>query len=289
MPLRRLFLLLLSSLVLLGFAAISPAAALAAAKGTDHPLRGTSAGTLTASLVTGAATSSFTGHVCPLGAITGGDVVTFTVTGPTTFTYTGTDTLLAANGNEVFSTLTGSGRLPPPPPPRARRSTRSPAAPVATPTPAGHLPKRSAAWSSRSPRRARRPTTPPPSMDRSATRRSDTGCVISRRRAPADPVLIDTTSGGGPRQAVPGPRLIGNPLGDPDEHRHLPTGIRAEPRRTRSCGSGQTPPGVSRSSARYSASSLTTVERGITREDCPGCGIPGDCSRSPGRRRVRGR
>jgi hydroxyethylthiazole kinase-like sugar kinase family protein len=35
--------------------------------------------------------------------------VTFTVTGPTTFTYTGTDTLVAANGNEVFSTLTGSG------------------------------------------------------------------------------------------------------------------------------------------------------------------------------------
>ena len=109
MPLRRLFLLLLSSLVLLGFAAISPVAALAAAKGTDHPLRGTSAGTLTASLVTGAATSSFTGHLCSLGAITGGDVVTFTVTGPTTFTYTGTDTLVAANGNEVFSTLTGSG------------------------------------------------------------------------------------------------------------------------------------------------------------------------------------
>lgn len=109
MPLRRLFLLLLSSLMLLGFAAISPAAALAAAKGTDHPLRGTSTGTLTASLVTGAATSSFTGHVCPLGAITGADVVTFTVTGPTTFTYAGTDTLVAANGNEVFSTLTGSG------------------------------------------------------------------------------------------------------------------------------------------------------------------------------------
>jgi hydroxyethylthiazole kinase-like sugar kinase family protein len=97
MPLRRLFLLLLSSLMLLGLAAISPAAALAAAKGTDHPL------------VTGAATSSFTGHVCPLGAITGADVVTFTVTGPTTFTYAGTDTLVAANGNEVFSTLTGSG------------------------------------------------------------------------------------------------------------------------------------------------------------------------------------
>jgi hypothetical protein len=45
----------------------------------------------------------------------------------------------------------------------------------------------------------------PPSMDRSAIRRSDTSFMISWRRAPADPVLIDTPSGGGPRQAVPGP------------------------------------------------------------------------------------
>jgi hypothetical protein len=86
-----------------------PGSSARSGKGTDRPLRGTSTGTLTASLVTGAATSSFTGHICSLGAITGGDVVTFTVTGPTTFTYTGTDTLVAANGNEVFSTLTGSG------------------------------------------------------------------------------------------------------------------------------------------------------------------------------------
>jgi hypothetical protein len=107
MPLRGLS--VLSGLVLLAVTAISPAAALGAAKGTDRPLKGTSTGSLTATLVTGAATSSFTGHLSHLGAITGGDIATLTATGPTTFTYTGTDTLVAANGDELFSTFTGSG------------------------------------------------------------------------------------------------------------------------------------------------------------------------------------
>jgi len=80
----------------------------------------------------------------------------------------------------------------------------------------------------------------------------------------ADPVLIAPRQAAGRGKRCRVLRLIGNPLGEPDEHHHLPTGIRAEPRRTHSCGSGQPPPGVSRSSARYSASSLTTVERGIT-------------------------
>jgi hypothetical protein len=107
MPLRRL--IVLSGLVLVAVTAISPAAALAAAKGTGRPLKGTSTGSLTASLVTGAATSSFTGNLSHLGAITGGDIATFTATGPAAFTYTGTDTLVAANGDELFSTFTGSG------------------------------------------------------------------------------------------------------------------------------------------------------------------------------------
>jgi hypothetical protein len=107
MPLRRL--IVLPGLVLLAVAAFSPAAALAAAHGTDLPLKGTSTGSLTASFATGAATSSFTGHLSHLGAITGGDVETLTATGPTTFTYTGTDALVAANGDELFSTFSGSG------------------------------------------------------------------------------------------------------------------------------------------------------------------------------------
>ena len=107
MPLRRL--VILSGLALVAVMGIGPTAALAAAHGTDRPLTGSSTGSLTASLVTGAATSSFTGNLSHLGAISGGDVAVLTATGPATFTYTGTDILVAANGDELFSDFTGSG------------------------------------------------------------------------------------------------------------------------------------------------------------------------------------
>jgi hypothetical protein len=107
MLLRRL--IALAGLALFATIAISPAGALAGARGTDRPLKGTTTGSLTVSLPSGAATSSFTGNFSHLGATTGGDVATITLTSPTTFTYTGTDTLVAANGDEVFSTFTGSG------------------------------------------------------------------------------------------------------------------------------------------------------------------------------------
>ena len=99
----------LAGLALFATIAIGTASALAAAKGTDRPLQGTTTGSLTVSLPSGAATSSFTGNFAHLGATTGGDVATITLTSPATFTYTGTDTLVAANGDEVFSTFTGSG------------------------------------------------------------------------------------------------------------------------------------------------------------------------------------
>jgi hypothetical protein len=107
MPLRRFA--VLSGLTLLAVIATSPAVALAAAKCTSQALTGHSTGSLTASLITGAATSSFTGNLSHIGPIAGGDVATLTATGPATFTYTGTDTLAAANGDKLFSTFTGSG------------------------------------------------------------------------------------------------------------------------------------------------------------------------------------
>jgi hypothetical protein len=107
MPQRRLFALV--GLTLLATIAISPAAARAAAKGSDRPLTGTTTGTLTVSLPSGATTSSFTGNFSHLGATTGGDAATIVLTSPATFTYTGTDSLVAANGDKVFSTFTGSG------------------------------------------------------------------------------------------------------------------------------------------------------------------------------------
>ena len=64
---------------------------------------------MTLNLTTGAATSGFTGHLSPLGADTGYDNLAFTLTGPSTFTYTGTRTFVAANGDKLFSAITGKG------------------------------------------------------------------------------------------------------------------------------------------------------------------------------------
>jgi hypothetical protein len=79
------------------------------AHGTLRSLTGTGAGTMTLSLTTGAATTSFTGQLSPLGAESGHDNLTFTITGPGTFTYTGTRTFVGADGNKLFSAITGAG------------------------------------------------------------------------------------------------------------------------------------------------------------------------------------
>ena len=65
-------------------------------------------GTMTLSLVTEVATADFTGHLPP-GAGTGHDNLTFTPTGASTFSYTGTGTFVAANGDKLFSAITGKG------------------------------------------------------------------------------------------------------------------------------------------------------------------------------------
>lgn len=108
MPLRRLT--FLASLVL-AVATMSPSAALAAANGTDRPLTGAGTGTTTLNLATLAAAAEATGHISHLGAFTGHFDAVFTITGASTFTYTGTGTDVAANGDELFSTVRGSGTL----------------------------------------------------------------------------------------------------------------------------------------------------------------------------------
>jgi hypothetical protein len=114
-PRRRIIILasvvvfvLLAGVVAFAVTALSPSGA-PAAHGTVRPLTGTGTGTMTLNLTTGAATSDFTGHLSPLGADTGYDNLTFTLTGPSTFTYTGTRTFVAANGNKLFSAITGRG------------------------------------------------------------------------------------------------------------------------------------------------------------------------------------
>jgi hypothetical protein len=106
MPLRRL--IFLSSLVLT-VGALSPAAALGGAKGTDRPLSGKGTSTTTVN-ATGTGTSDGTGHLSHLGKFTVHLVATSgTLTGPNTFTGAGTGTTVAANGDKLFSTVTVTG------------------------------------------------------------------------------------------------------------------------------------------------------------------------------------
>jgi hypothetical protein len=109
MSLRRL--IFLSSLVL-AVAALSPAAALGAAKGTDRPLSGTSSSTSTINLATGTGTVDGTSQLSHLGTTTFHNDFTFTLTGPPeTFNQAGTDTEVAANGDKLFSTFTVTGTV----------------------------------------------------------------------------------------------------------------------------------------------------------------------------------
>ena len=113
-PRRRLILLasvilvLLAGVALTVTALLSPSAA-PTAHGTSRPLTGTGTGTMTLNLLTGAATADFSGHLSSLGAETGTDDLTFAPTSASTFTYTGTRTFVAADGDKLFSAVTGSG------------------------------------------------------------------------------------------------------------------------------------------------------------------------------------
>jgi hypothetical protein len=102
---RRL--LVLTSL-LLALAVAVPGAAVAKRGGTDRPLKGSGSGTTTGDLATGVATSEGTARFSHAGKTTYSINTTFSATGPNTFALTGTSTLVAANGDSVFSSLTGT-------------------------------------------------------------------------------------------------------------------------------------------------------------------------------------
>jgi hypothetical protein len=103
----------------------APAAALAAAHGpgrgskatdrplkaTHRPLEGRSIGINTINLATGAATNQSSGHLSHFGAVTGNGVQTITLTGPNTVSFTGSGVTIAANGDKLFATTSGTGRL----------------------------------------------------------------------------------------------------------------------------------------------------------------------------------
>jgi hypothetical protein len=110
MPLRRL--IFLSSLVL-AVAALSPATALGAANGTDRPLSGTSSSTTIINTAPpGTGTSDGSGQISHLGEFTfHNDITSLTPTGLNTFSFTLTAIIVAANGDEIFTTATGTGTL----------------------------------------------------------------------------------------------------------------------------------------------------------------------------------
>jgi hypothetical protein len=100
-------------LALLALAALSPAAALGKAHGTDRPSKGTSTSATTVDLATGTGISDGSGHLTHLGRFTfHNDFTGFTVTG-NTFNWTQTATIVAANGDEIFTTAVGTGTLLP--------------------------------------------------------------------------------------------------------------------------------------------------------------------------------
>lgn len=105
-------LLLLS--VVLGFALAVPAAALAAAGGANLPLCGSSKGVTSVDISTTPSPTTFvsSGHLSHLGAVTATGDELFTPLGlPPVIPYaiTGTETLVAANGDELFGTVNGTG------------------------------------------------------------------------------------------------------------------------------------------------------------------------------------
>ncbi len=122
MHVRRLTVL---SALVAAIVVMVPAAALAAAHGpgrgpkaigqplkaTHRALEGTSTGINTVNLATGAATNESSGHLFHFGAVTGHGIQTITLTGPNTLSFTGSGVTVAANGDQLFATTSGTGRV----------------------------------------------------------------------------------------------------------------------------------------------------------------------------------
>ena len=90
----------------------APGAGLAKPGGSDRPVKGKTSGTSTVNLATATLTSQGTGNISHLGKVTYTLNLTGAFTGPTTVAYNGTGTLVAANGDQVFVTITGTATVP---------------------------------------------------------------------------------------------------------------------------------------------------------------------------------
>jgi hypothetical protein len=104
---------LLSGLALAAIV-VTPSPAMGAPSGTDRPLSGTLTVTTTVNLVTGGATNVSSGRLSLLGRVTGTSNEQFALAGTNGFTWTGTGTIVAANGDKLFETISGQGTFGPP-------------------------------------------------------------------------------------------------------------------------------------------------------------------------------
>jgi hypothetical protein len=93
----------------LAFGVLAPATALGKAGGTDRPISVHQSGTTVVDVGTLAFTTETTGIVSHMGKSTVDIEGVITPTGPDTFTIAGSAVIVAANGDELFGTFTGSG------------------------------------------------------------------------------------------------------------------------------------------------------------------------------------
>jgi len=105
----RRFTTILTLLALTGALTASPA--LAEERGTNRPVRGTSTSTTTVNTGAGTGSVAGSGQLSHLGRFSfTNDITSFTVAG-NTITFTLTAVLVAANGDEIHNTATGTGTL----------------------------------------------------------------------------------------------------------------------------------------------------------------------------------
>lgn len=97
--------------LVLAFAALGPAAAVAKEGGTDRPFKDTESGTTIFNTLTGSFVIDTTGIASHLGKTTGHFDGVVTVTGLNSFTVSGSSVMVAANGDKLFGTFSGTGTI----------------------------------------------------------------------------------------------------------------------------------------------------------------------------------